>query len=37
MDRTGRQAKLGKNQKAADEVFPSFPNLVEGGSSKLLN
>ncbi|HEY1647339.1 MAG TPA: hypothetical protein VGF96_05125 [Terracidiphilus sp.] len=36
MGRTGRQPKLGKNRRVSDEVFPSFPNLKEGGESKLL-
>jgi integrase len=36
MGRTGRQPKLGMNRRVSDEVFPSFPNLVEGGQPKLL-
>ncbi len=33
LERTGR---LPKTERASDEVFPSFPNLIEGGASRLL-
>ena len=36
LGRTGRQPKRGKVGKENSEVFPSFPNLKEGGQSKLL-
>ncbi len=36
MGRTGRQPKVIAGKRVADEVFPSFPNLKEGGQSKLL-
>lgn len=36
LGRTGRQPKRGKVGKENSEVFPSFPNLKEGGTSKLL-
>jgi integrase len=36
LGRTGRLPKLGTIRRGSDEVFPSFPNLVEGGASKLL-
>lgn len=36
LGRRGLQPKLERNWKTSDEVFPSFPNLMEGGASKLL-
>ena len=36
LGRTGRQPMLGTFRKGSDQVFPSFPNLKEGGTSKLL-
>jgi integrase len=37
MGRTGRQPKTLEIRGINSEVFPSFPNLEEGGKSKLLN
>jgi len=36
LGRTGRQPKAIAGKRASEEVFPSFPNLVEGGAPKLL-
>ena len=36
LGRTGRQPKIIAGKRVPDEVFPSFPNLNEGGESKLL-
>jgi integrase len=36
LGRTGRQPKVIAGKRASEEVFPSFPNLKEGGTSKLL-
>jgi integrase len=37
MGRTGRRPNLGKAPRFSSEPFPSFPNPVEGGASKLLH
>ena len=36
LGRVGRLPKVCENRRVSSEVFPSFPNLEEGGSSKLV-
>jgi integrase len=36
MGRTGRQPKASENRRVNSEPFPTFPKLLEGGTSKLL-